>query len=116
MAINRYISFLFMLITVLSSHPDNISDSRNISDVDLYRHIIKSSLELSQSRQSLKTSERLLFRAQFAQKGSYTQRLFVVLKENDTLNQNLYSSYHLTLNHQSIISMQRNDIWRHAVF
>jgi hypothetical protein len=117
MAINRYISFLFMLITVLSSQPENsINNLKYISDINLYKGIIKSDFELSQVKQYLKNSENMFYAAKITHKANEYQRFVIFAKDSFSINKELFEIYDVKLDNQGVIALDRNDVWKHAVF
>lgn len=110
MSMNRTISFLFMIITVLSGQPE---DSINIfRQID----ITKSSLQLQQIKQNPKAYDHMLFAANHAEEGNHHEKLQAVLGDHFSINRVLFEHYALEAEHQSVILIQKNDLWKHAVF
>lgn len=116
MLINRYISFLFMLITVLSAHPEDTYDLKGISNLDFYNNIIKSGIELSQNQQYFKNSGSIISLAGFVQSSNEHQRFIAAVNNGFSMNNRLFAVYNMRLEHKNVISLERNDVWRHAVF
>jgi hypothetical protein len=83
---------------------------------NIYKNILKSSLQLQQNKQSLKAYDNMLFAANNALESRNHEKLYAILGDSFSMNKVLFEHYILESSDQSIILMQQNDFWKHAVF
>lgn len=106
-----------MLITVLSTQPQSSLDNlKHISDINVYKNIIRSSLELSQNRQYLKNSDKLFYSTKFVDKSNEYEKFTIFSSDSFSLSRETFELYKIKLDNMHAISLGRNDVWRHAVF